>query len=134
MEIKVNIPRNDYKQLSEPRTEVVQAICDAFLNRLGFFYHPYNDGCYRQASTAVAIDSQGKGFCFLNWREYENKKATEYVVFYGCEMKAAFKALIKAGYHMFRAYEYRSWMGYICSKKPFVRGGEEVQSFNDFID
>lgn len=49
-------------------------------------------------------------------------------------MKAAFKALRNAGYHMFRIYEYGSWKGYICDKKPFYDGGTEVTTFNDFID
>lgn len=31
MEIKVNIPQNDYVQPTEVREEVVQAICNAFL-------------------------------------------------------------------------------------------------------
>lgn len=54
--------------------------------------------------------------------------------FNGEEMKAAFKALRNAGYHMFRIYEYGSWKGYICDKKPFIQDGEEVTTFNDFID
>lgn len=32
MEIKVNIPQNDYVQPTEVREEVVQAICNAFLS------------------------------------------------------------------------------------------------------
>ena len=31
-------------------------------------------------------------------------------------------------------YEYGSWKGYICDKKPFYDGGTEVTTFNDFID
>lgn len=49
-------------------------------------------------------------------------------------MKAAFKALRNAGYHMFLIYEYGLWKGYICDKKPFIQDGEEVTTFNDFID
>lgn len=47
-------------------------------------------------------------------------------------MKAAFKALRNAGYHMFLIYEYGLWKGYICDKKPFIQDGEEVTTFNDF--
>lgn len=32
MEIKVNIPQNDYVEPTEVREEVIQAICDAFLS------------------------------------------------------------------------------------------------------
>lgn len=54
--------------------------------------------------------------------------------FNGEEMKAAFKALCNAGYHMFLIYEYGLWKDYICDKKPFIQDGEEVTTFNDFID
>ena len=50
------------------------------------------------------------------------------------QMKAAFEALQNAGYYMFRVYEYGSWLGYKCSKKPFMNDGERVTEFNDFID
>lgn len=33
MEIKVNIPQNDYVQPTEVRENVVQAICNAFLSK-----------------------------------------------------------------------------------------------------
>lgn len=40
----------------------------------------------------------------------------------------------KAGYHIFKVYEYGSWMGYTCEKKPVLQNGKEVFEFNDFID
>lgn len=65
---------------------------------------------------------------------YEAFDSDNNIRFNGEEMKAAFKALRNAGYHMFRIYEYGSWKGYICDKKPFYDGGTEVTTFNDFID
>lgn len=35
---------------------------------------------------------------------------------------------------MYRVYEYGSWMGYACDKKPHYEGNTEVFEFNDFID
>lgn len=65
---------------------------------------------------------------------YEALDSNVNIRFNGAEMKAAFKALRNAGYHMFRIYKYSSWKGYICDKKPFIQDGEEVTTFNDFID
>lgn len=48
----------------------------------------------------------------------------------GCCLSSA----VKDGYHMYKVYEYGSWMGYACDKKPFREGASEVLTFNDFID
>ena len=132
MEIKINIPKNDYVQATEVRENVVQAICTTFLethcNRL---FHPVSDGYYcRRETLYVDVVSKRGGFCAKNWA-MEHKG---FVRFNGAEMKAAFKVLQDAGYYMFRIYEYGTWMGYECSKKPFMQKGERVTEFNDFID
>lgn len=119
MEIKINIPKNDYIQPVEVREEVVQHICEAFLNGgdLWGIFHPYSGGYNRPS----------KKFIIFNGRCHEFSTHGER--FNGAEMSAAFKALIKAGYHIFRVYEYGAWLGYKCSKKPFEYGGTEVISF-----
>lgn len=134
MEIKISIPKNDYVQPTEVRADVVQKICDVFLNRRGGAYHdifhPFHENSYRRRTIGVVMRS-GKAI------EFSNKGVCDgdtWVRFNGEEMKAAFKALIEAGYHMYRVYEYGSWMGYICDKKPYCQDGVEVHSFNDFID
>ena len=33
-----------------------------------------------------------------------------------------------------KIYEYGSWMGYVCKRKPYYTNGKEVFQFNDFID
>lgn len=133
MEIKVNIPANDYVQPTEPRPEVVQAICEAFIvhNAFGIF-HPFSENVHRQATLLVEV-RDGKGLSFLN-RKWESREDDIYYRIYGVEMKAAFDALIKAGYHLFEVYEYGSWKGYVCERKPFHKNGKEVFEFNDFID
>lgn len=116
MEIKVNIPKNDYVQPTEVRQEVVQALCEAFLTTTCWkVFHPFcgsNNGC----------------------RPSNRHNTKGCVRIRGCEVNAAFKALRKAGYHMYQVYEYGSWMGYICDEKPFHNGGREVVAFYDFID
>lgn len=130
MEIKLNIPQNDYVQPTEVRQEIVQAICDGLLE--GSIFHPSNDGIYRQPHLYVARKKRtGKSYFPCRKSDYED---TEYIRVRGVEVNTAFKALRSAGYHMFCLYEYGTWKGYKCSKKPFMEKGTEVFSFNDFID
>ena len=128
MEIKVNIPENDYVQPTEVRQEVVQALCEAFLTTSCWkVFHPFsgsNNGC-RPANRCISLQSPSFSNC------YDTKGCLR---IRGCEVDASFKALIKAGYHMYKVYEYGSWMGYICDKRPFHKEGREVFGFNDFID
>lgn len=135
MEIKVNIPQNDYIQPTEVRAAIVQKICDIFLDRRAGCYHnifhPYSGGKFRDRTLGLVISDCGTAFKFSSHALLESET---WVRFNGQEMKAAFAALIKAGYHMYRVHEYGSWMGYLCDKKPFYEGGQEVHSFNDFID
>lgn len=128
MEIKVNIPKNDYVQPTEVRQEVVQALCEAFLTTTCWkVFHPFcgsNNGC-RPANMYISLQSPS----------FSNRHYTKGCVrIRGCEVNAAFKALRKAGYHMYQVYEYGSWKGYICDEKPFHNGGREVVAFYDFID
>ena len=54
MEIKINIPKNDYVQSTEVRQNVVQAICDAFLeSHCNSTFHPYGSGCCRRKTLFV---------------------------------------------------------------------------------
>lgn len=128
MNIEINIPANDYVQPTEVRQEVVQAICNTFLEtHCWTIFHPVRDG-HRSPTLFVSTDKRG-GFYSEGWFEEGNA-----IRFNGAEMKAAFSALRKAGYHIFRVYEYGSWLGYVCDKKPFHDGGMEVEEFNHFID
>lgn len=141
MEIKINIQKNDYVQPTEVREEIVQKICDFFLpNSYGCspVFHPSNDGAYRDATLWISREiskSSGKevlcGPMSYSRAERYDKNPTK---IHGVEVSAAFEALRRAGYYMFRIYEYNSWMGYMCSKKPFVKGGVQVTEFTDFID
>ena len=133
MEITVNIPKNDYVQPTEVRPEVVQAICEAFLNggAWGTFY-PFSGSVYRPATRLVEVKC-GKGVSFVSQRWNLSEDEIYYRI-YGCEMKAAFEALIKAGYHLFKVYDHGSWVGYVCKRKPYRENGTEVYEFTDFID
>jgi len=133
MEIKINIPKNDYVQPKQVREDVVQAICDAFLeSHCNSIFHPYGDGRGRSKTHFVHPRTANKYASFKGYDWAESHDG--YIKLNGEEMKAAFKALQEAGYYMFRIYEYGSWMGYECSKKPLIEKGERVTEFNDFID
>lgn len=133
MEIKINIPKNDYVQSTEVRQNVVQAICDAFLeSHCNSTFHPYGEGCYRR-KTLFVHPKTAKSYASFQNHEWAAKNEG-FIKFNGEEMKAAFKALQEAGYYIFRIYDYGTWMGYTCGKKPFMERGERVTEFNDFID
>lgn len=133
MEIKIKIPANDYVQPTEVRQEVVQGICEAFLNQCCWsVFHPFSDGCYRRATCKIIKHKNGQAFYGFHDEPFDHDECS--IRFNGAEMKAAFHALRNAGYHMFQVYIYGSWMGYKCSKKPFMENGREVTDFSDFID
>lgn len=129
MEITINIPKNDYVQPTEVRQEVVQHICEGFLDPCCWStFHPHSESCYRRATRYVRM-RDGKGYGFTD------EPSSGDISFNGAEMKAAFKVLIDAGYHIFKRYHYGSWLGYTCRKRPFdYDGGKEVFEFTDFID
>lgn len=124
---------NDYVQPKKVRQEVVQYICDAFLSTSVWrIFHPKTESAYRSRTLYVRVHKQsGKAYGFSDYDKFDQD---ENIRFNGEEMKAAFKVLRSAGYHMFRIYKYGYWLGYICEKKPFIQDGEEVTTFNDFID
>lgn len=138
MELTLNIPRNDYKQPTEVRQNVVQAICDTFLcGNCYSVFHPATISAGKKRTIYVEVNKYGKGCGFfgrLDDLEYSRMCGHECYRINGVEMQAAFAALRECGYHIFRIYKYRSWMGYICDKKPYRNDGEEVTDFTDFID
>lgn len=127
----IQIKKNDYVQPTEVREEIVQGICEAFLQGNAFStFHPTTTSLYRRRTTLVLMRN-GRGFGFndnpMGEKEYERVR--------GCEMKAAFAELRKAGYHISKVDCGRGgWPGYRVYKVPFIDGGTEVTEFNDFID
>ena len=95
----IEIPQNDYVKPTEIRQQAVQAICNAFLQRSQVEpYHPYSDGCYRPSNNYASLCNHGS---FADRNDIKGKEH-KYIRFNGAEMKAAFAALIKAGYHIFQ--------------------------------
>lgn len=145
----IQIKKNNYIQPTDEREEVVQAICEAFIHSYVrgrgcvATYHPFSEGAYRHATRYVVRQKEYDGRNHYKvdgmYEQFKDKPTDgeEGMTFTGAEMKRAFEELIKAGYYMFRIRQYGSWMGYICSNKPFYRheyGAEQVTSFDDRID
>lgn len=130
----IQIRKNTYVQPTEVREEVVQAICEAFMSTYSGIYHPVRQSQYREA-TIYVVTNKGTFPFFSSSNESYWTGAVCYRI-RGVEMKRAFEELIKAGYYMFRVWEYGSWMGYLCNDKPFYDGmrAEIVTSFEDRID
>ena len=128
----IKIEKNTWKKPTEIRENVVQDICDAFLNHCAWStFHPYSEGCYRRATLCVV---RHKGYTKAYGFHDEPFRSDEGIRVRGCEMETAFAELRKAGYHIFRVYEYGSWMGYVVSHKDYKEGGTEVFEFTDEID
>ena len=147
MEITINIPKNTYSVPTEVRKDVVEIICNAFINGgCDKVFHPCSDGCCRPATLCAyrkpkAVNQYGKAVEERGWfYGFESKgRCADYTLceFYevrGCEMNVAFSALREAGWHIFRVYEFGTWRGYQVSSKPYLEGGSEVYGFTDFID
>lgn len=68
MEIRVNIPQNDYVQPTEVREDVVQKICDVVFDN-GYSYigsKPFYGDNKDYADTAIRI-AKKKGYLWFNW-------------------------------------------------------------------
>lgn len=126
MEIKVNIPKNNYVQPTEIRQNVVQAIANILLRymdkQLQFVVGDDNDGLYLTSDlNEITTDSEKPNTIRVN----------------GLEVNAAFNALSEAGYYFYGEYNItRCTHYYHCSRKPKWHNREPMSGtlFNVFID
>ncbi len=123
MEIKVNIPTNDYVQPTEIRQDVIQQICDIILEK------------YIDTDNKVRFTDE-KAALFIGARTISRWNLEGFTRIRGCEMNAAFQALIQAGYYIYGTYNvtHREHT-YNFSKKPVYNGyTHHTQGFSAFID
>ena len=143
MEIKVNIPKNEYVQPKEVRTKVVQDICSHIIYWMNngsdkeFYSLRIKDYYEKSAELYLAYrGSEQKETCgFLGVSKPDNS-FKNYVKVRTCEMKAVFKALQKAGYHIFGSHCITDNVHtYIFTTKPVLNGREaKKMDFCMFID
>ena len=126
MEIRVNIPKNDYVQPTEVREDVVQLVCNAIVNMA-------------ERESKLDISENKMGVCVnqkAKWLYGIPTNTPDAINVRVCEMKAAFDIIQDAGYYIYPSYlvcpaEYH----FVFSKKPYFenRRAERV-TFNLFID
>ena len=130
MEIKINIPTNDYVQPTEVRKDVVQMICDSILKT----YIDKRDLVFEWKEPKATLCVHGYKTAFLNPTS-NNVHKEENISVRSCEMSAAFDVLQEAGYFIYPFISGRGETVYYFSTKPSYAGrcGKKV-SFNLFID
>lgn len=134
--MNINIPTNNYKPITKVRENVVQYICDVFLN--GGTFHPFSCGRGRSKTTLIesAINSNTKFRCFTNDGYFGSFSNQNYIRIYKCEVEAAIKALLEHGWFLHLRYQYNEWDSYIISKYPNIEGFKRVNDieFDDSFD
>lgn len=123
--ITLNIPLNDYKKPTKVRQNVVQAICDYFLN--GSIWHEAYFLCFNPITKTLTNNYDY--FCHDKRFLHPNE----------LEVQTAFNALIEAGYHFFLCVTLGEGMKYICSKKDYYKDENnqlwgEVKAFEIKLD
>lgn len=132
MEIKVNIPKNDFVQPTEVREDVVQLICDHILKWMrDDTYHLYIKHVWGKYELYLNRSSDGSTTGFS--REYEEKFNP--IRIRTIEMENVFDVFQRAGYYIFKTSQMDGNITYVFSKKPYFAGGyANWQHFTEFID
>ena len=123
--ITLTLPTNTWTKSTEVRNEVVQAICNAFLNGMNHYkndWKPYIP--YVNMETLTFADSSDH--C------YSDKK---FVKFHECEMKVAFKALKSVGYYIENiSTNHGTWYSLRKKSYPSSSYGRMVETFTEEWD
>ena len=106
----INIKPNPYKPVAEPNIEVVQMICDAFINGDKFRPYTHQYKCYHAATKWVSEGVRNARFTDSKFNSYR---------IHDCDMKMAFEYLQRAGYNMFAIKEGNGFVEIVCSEKPY---------------
>jgi hypothetical protein len=137
MEIKINIPANDYVQPTEVRENVVQMICSHIIGcmeRSAWVEDTYDltirhkDWSYR---LFMNLRKDGSVSGFSN----EEKSTYGQIRVHTSEMQAVFTAIQDAGYHIFGWSYTTGEKKYIFTKKPVYNNRKASRmEFTEFID
>lgn len=132
----INIKPNDYVKPTAIRENVVQDICDAFLNNCVWSTchlcrDPHSRNGARSRDGYVLKRKNEKAYGFY---AHPSDSDVESSFYNENEMREAFRILIANGYHMFLVYSYGYWAGYVCSCRDYYNGGIEVKDFTEHWD
>ena len=125
MEIKVNIPANDYVQPTEVRQEIVQGICDVLIE---FIKNPECWGFWVKQAEPLFLCKRDIAIGEYPGREMKRIR--------GVEMKAAFELMQNAGYYVYHSFsENKNSHFYRFQRKPYCEYGKLNRiDFDLFID
>ena len=137
MEIKINIPANDYVQQTEVREDVVQMICDYILDQMKI-------GMWVEDTYDITLHHKDWNYqLYLNLRNdnsiygfgFEYKPKMNQIRIRTTEMQAVFNALQNAGYHIFGWAVITGERKYAFTKKPVYDNRKATRlEFTEFID
>lgn len=144
MEIKVNIPKNDYVQPTEVREKVVQDICNHIIYWMkngcegGFYQLGIKDFYNKNAMLYLIYRSYEKTETsgFQGNEKIDKARYPFHVKVRTCEMQAVFKVMQKAGYHIFGSHCITDNVHtYVFTTKPVLDGRVAKKiDFSLFID
>ena len=137
MEIKINIPQNDYVQSKEVRQEVVQMICDYIIKRM-------NQGIWGEDTFQLKLTHNDWSYQLYAQRDNNcemvqfwcNKRSRlDQIRIRTIEMDAVFRALQDAGYYIFGTAYTNGERKYTFTKKPYYDNRKATRiTFSEFID
>ena len=122
MTLKIKIQKNDYKQPTEVRENVVQLICDYIISNMnnsnsGTYNLQINPHSSYNRIYELYIELRkfdGKLLQFWN----ERRSLLNQIRINGCEMVAVFDAIQDAGYFIFPTHYANGDNTYMFSKRP----------------
>ena len=126
----ITIKRNDYKEITEIREDVVQGICDAFLSRTYSTFHPRSNGTYRPFTKYIVRHQNSNEYHGFWGGAPISPDVDVYTRFYRCELNYAVKLLLEHGYYLHQVYRFNTWEGYEISKYPTIENGRLVASID----
>lgn len=141
MEIKVNIPKNDYKEPTEVRQDVVQCICEHSVKKIKengvWWFHVFESGLpfnylwlgrYENGSLRMLTCAKEP-----NDRESRNY-LKDCVKVHTVEMQAVFDAILDAGYYITGSYNCTSEVHEYIFTDRFDRFDHHTKKFAVCID
>lgn len=134
----INIKPNTYKPVTEPNIEVVQMICEAFIN--GDTFRPYNSQDCRDDLRTKYVEHYTCIFdnCIKTQFSTPKRKKESAREIHDCDMEMAFECLNNAGYNLFAIRESNGFLRIVCSEKPyFERNGiyyNKIVKYVEHID
>lgn len=127
MEIKINIPKNDYKYPTEVRESVVEQVCKHIINTT--CDNNFNDFILVKDENPCVYYKPNVQYAFNCVPSNGSIRLTT------IEMKSVFTALQDAGYYIFHERFSNCESKFHFTKKPYYKNRKcERIEFNAFID